>query len=102
MLSSINSDKSRDSPQALLRIHSAPTVPESEAAKQNIAILRGLKRRAMIEAAETCSKKIKHFLSKYCSSECGEILVPILIDIIVIFGSFQSTRSIFITVYLHC
>ncbi len=42
---------------------------------------RRLKRRAMAEASEARSRKIKNFLSEYCSSEYGELVVSVFIDI---------------------
>jgi len=79
--SSTSSVKSRDSAGALVRIHTAPIVPESESSKQNMDISWRLKRQAMAKSAEARSKKIKIFLSKYCCSECSELVVSVFIDI---------------------
>jgi hypothetical protein len=46
-----------------------------------MAIARRLKRQAMAESEEARSKKIKNFLSKYCCSECSELVVSVFIDI---------------------
>ena len=53
----------------------APATDKAESSKQKNRIQRRLKRRAMVEAAEARTKKVKDFLTKYCSqsgkSICG-------------------------------